>query len=191
MINLRNLTDNTDIVIYVNTLSADIPYASNNFLFGFKNGFSNVWSYVMPNIVKQNTRYTQFSIELVQQQILIDPENGVTRLSPSGNYDYKLWAIDAPTLDPAFGYLLEEGQMYLENTQPETVTITYISDNDPSRNIVYLTRDESECARWNSTDIWKYSTFTWNCQPIIDCPVWPMDGEWQNQNFEWDLCATV
>ena len=164
MINLRNLTDNTDIIIYVNTLSADIPYSSNNFLFGFKNGFTNTWQYVIPQIVKQNTRYTQFSIELVKQQSLIDPENGVTRLSPSGNYDYKLWAIDAPTLDPSFGYMLEEGQMYLENTIPETSTITYISDNDSERNIVYLTRDESQCAKWNSTDIWKFSTFTWNCE---------------------------
>ena len=97
----------------------------------------------------------------------------------------------APTLDPFDGYILEEGQMYLENTVPETATITYISNNDPERNIVYLTRDESECARWNSTDIWKFSTFTWNCQPIGICPIWPMDGEWQDQLFNWNECASV
>ena len=163
MINLLNLTNNNDIIIYVNTLDPDIPYTSNNFLFGFKNGFTNTWTYVMPQIVTQNARYTRFSIELVQQQSLVDAENGIIRLSPSGNYDYKLWAIDEPTLDPFDGYVLEEGQMYLENTIPETATITYISDNDAERNVVYLTRDESSCARWNSTDIWAYSTFIWNC----------------------------
>ena len=38
MINLQNLQTNDDILIYVNTLDADIPYTSNLFLFGFKNG---------------------------------------------------------------------------------------------------------------------------------------------------------
>jgi hypothetical protein len=67
MINLRNLTNNDDIIIYVNTLSADIPYDSDLFLFGFKNGFTNTWTYVMPQIVTQNSRYIRFSIQLVNQ----------------------------------------------------------------------------------------------------------------------------
>lgn len=189
MINLQNLTVNDDIIVYINTLSPDIPYASNLFLFGFKNGFTNTWTYVIPQIVTQNTRYTRFSIELVKQDNLIDPENGVIRMSPSGNWDYKLWAIDVVTLDPAFGYLLDEGQAYLENTVPESIDVIYISDNDPERNVVYLTRDDAECATWNMPDIWKYSTFTWNCgiQPPV-CPIWPMDGEWQDQTFVWDQC---
>ncbi|MFZ9242267.1 MAG: hypothetical protein ACO295_03565 [Sediminibacterium sp.] len=189
MINLQNLTVNDDIIIYVNTLDADIPYTTNNFLFGFKNGFTNVWTYVMPLIVTQNTRYTRFSIELVQQQALVDAENGVIQLGPSGNFDYKLWAIDAPTLDPYNGYLLEEGQMYLENVVPETIDITYISDNDPERNIVYLTRDESNCATWSSTDIWIFSTFTWNCGTGAQCVQWPMPGQWQNQTQQWNACT--
>jgi hypothetical protein len=188
MINLLNLTNNNDIIIYVNTLDPDIPYSTNNFLFGFKNGFTNTWTYVMPQIVTQNARYTRFSIELVQQQALVDAENGIIRLSPSGNWDYKLWAIDAPTLDPYDGYVIEEGQMYLENTIPENATITYISDNDPSRNIVYLTRDESSCARWSSTDIWRFSNFTWTCSPV-GCVEWPMPGEWQDQTQEWNACT--
>ena len=187
MINLQNLTNNTDIIIYVNTLDADIPYATNNFLFGFKNGFTNVWTYVMPQIEVQNTRYTRFGIELVQQQSSVDAENGVIQLSPSGNWDYKLWAIDQPSLDPYDGYLLEEGQMYLENIVPELSTITYLSDNDPERNIVYLTRDESNCATWSSTDIWIYSTFTWTCSGV--CIEWPMPGQWQNQTQQWNACT--
>lgn len=191
MINLRNLTDNQDIIVYVNTLSADIPYSSNLFLFGFKNGFTNVYTYVIPTIIQQNSRYIRFSIELVQQQALIDPENGIIRLSPSGNYDYNLWAIDTATLDPSTGYLLDEGQAYLENTQPETVDIVYISDNDAERNIVYLTRNESECATWSSTDIWKFSNFTWNCdiQPEI-CTEWDdITENWEDVELIYGACT--
>lgn len=163
MINLLNLTNNTDIIIYVNTLDPDIPYTTNNFLFGFKNGFTNTWTYVMPQIEVQNSRYTRFGIELVPLPTQVDAENGIVMLSPSGNWDYKLWAIDEPTLDPFNGYVIEEGQMYLENTIPETQNVTYISDNDPERNIVYLTRTESVCNQWNTdTDGWNIAVQLWN-----------------------------
>jgi len=137
MINLINREVNDKIIIYVNTLDPDIPYDSNLFLFGFKNGFTNEWSYVCPRIVKQNTRYTQFEISLV----IPSQENGDAgdlHLSPDGNYDYKLWAIEEITLDPSFGHLLDEGQAYLESCE-ESVDITYISDNENDKSIVYLT----------------------------------------------------
>jgi len=136
MINLINRQVNSDIIIYVNTMDPDIPYISNNFLFGFKNGFTHKWSYVVPQIVKQNTRYTQFEITLVipSQE---DGEAGLLHLSPDGNFDYKLWAIDEVTLDPMFGYVLDEGQAYLESCE-ESVEITYISDNENDKSIVYL-----------------------------------------------------
>jgi len=162
MINLKNLSVNTDIIIYVNTMDADIPFDTNTFLFGFKGGFTNTWTYVVPTIVKQNTRYTQFAIELVAIGNE-DPEDSKVVISPDGNYDYKLWETDGVTLDPFSAYLLDEGQMYLDGTAEEMQTITYISDNDPERNIVYLTRTESVCNKWNTDpDAWNLAVQKWN-----------------------------
>lgn len=189
MINLRNLTTNDDIIIYVNTLDADIPFNSNLFLFGFKNGFTNVWTYVMPQVVVQNNRYIRLSIQLVSNPTLVDPENGIIQLGPWGNFDYKFWAIEDITLDPYNGYLLDKGQMFLENILPEEPTIVYISDNDPERNVVYLTRDESDCPTWALVDIWQYANNTWNCGTPIVCTEWPMPGVWDNVNLVWDECV--
>lgn len=162
MINLRNLAVNNEIIIYVNTLDVDIPFDSNTFLFGFKGGFTNVWTYVVPTIVKQNTRYTQFSIELVTIENE-DPEDGKVVISPDGNYDYNLFATDEITLDPYSAYLLDSGQMYLDGSEEEVPTITYISSNDPERNVVYLTRTESICSKWNTNpDAWNLAVQKWN-----------------------------
>lgn len=137
MINLTNRQVNNDIIIYVNTMDADIPYDNNTFLFGFKNGFTHKWSYVVPRIVKQNSRYTQFEIELVIPNEE-DGEAGYLHLSPSGNYDYKLWATPEITLSPDFGHILDEGQAYLESCD-ESENIVYVSDNENAKAIVYLT----------------------------------------------------
>lgn len=162
MINLKNLQVNDDILIYVNTLDADIPYTSNLFLFGFKNGFTHKWTYVIPTILVQNTRYTKFSIELVHAQSQ-DAEDGKVTLSPDGNWDYKLWAIDTPTLDPAYGFILDEGQMYLDGTSNEITTVTYISDNEAEENIVYLSNDFVVCTKWNNApDLWNLAVQEWN-----------------------------
>ena len=162
MINLRNLSVNTDIIIYVNTQDPDIPFDSNTFLFGFKGGFTNVYTYVVPTIVKQNTRYTQFAIELVAVGNE-DPENGKVVISPDGNYDYKLWATEDVTLDPYNGWILDSGQMYLDGSAEEMQTITYISDNDPERNVVYLTRTESVCNKWSTDpDQWNLAVQKWS-----------------------------
>jgi len=164
MINLQNIQINDDIIIYINTLDADIPYDTNLFLFGFKNGFTNKWTYVIPDIVKQNTRFTIFSIDLVTINNQ-DPENGLVALSPDGNWNYKLWAIDTPTLSPEFGYLLDEGQAYLEGTSDEVNTIVYISDNESEENVVYLTNNESVCLIWkDAPDLWQFAATEWqNC----------------------------
>lgn len=189
MINLVNPGNNVNIILYINTLDPDLPYNSNLFLFGFKNGFSNKWTYVMPVVEQQNARYVRFSINLVQQQAMVDAFSASIQLSPSGNWDYRLWSIESATLDPASGYLLDEGQMYLENTQPESVDVVYISDNDPERNVIYLTRDDSQCATWASTDIWKFSTFTWNCNMDLTCDEWQeITADWETITATWDAC---
>lgn len=138
MINLINRQVNSDIIIYVNTMDADIPYDSNTFLFGFKNGFTHKWSYVVPRIVRQNSRYTQFEIELVIPNEE-DGESGLIHMSPSGNYDYKLWATPELTLSPEFGEILDEGQAYLESSCDENENIIFVSDNENAKSIVYLT----------------------------------------------------
>ena len=138
MINLINRQVNDEIIIYVNTMDPDIPYDSNTFLFGFKNGFTHKWSYVVPEIIKQNTRYTQFSITLVTPQ-QEDGEAGLIHMSPEGNYDYKLWATPELTLSPDFGHILDEGQAYLESSCEESENIVYVSDNENAKSIVYLT----------------------------------------------------
>jgi len=189
MINLINRQVNDDIIIYVNTMDPDIPYDSNNFLFGFKNGFTHEWTYVMPQIVKQNTRYTQFGIVLVTTDEE-DQESGFVHMNPSGNWDYRLWAIDEPTLDPSFGYLLDEGQAYLEGCS-ESPEIVYLSDNETDLSIVYLTRDCSICPTWDDDpDEWNLDDDYWNCE-LVDCPVWSTDPDlWQFAAENWNCQVT-
>lgn len=164
MINLQNKQYNNDILVYINTMDPDIPYSSNLFLFGFKNGFTHKWHYVIPDIIVQNTRYTQFGIDLVNA-IDQDPENGKVTLSPDGNWDFKLWVIENPELDPSYGYLIDDGQMYLDGTSDEMQTITYISNNEAEENVVYLTSDTVNCLTWNSApDQWNLAVHIWsNC----------------------------
>lgn len=161
MINLQQLTTSDNIIIYVNTLDADIPFASNLFLFGFKSGFGNEYFYVIPNIVIQNTRYTKFSIDLVDLNTE-DPENGSVFMYPAGNFDYKLYAIDTATLDPAGAYLLDMGQAYLEPCVNEIETYVFISDNEAEKNIVYVDVTCGPCLQWNTiVDQWNLTVQSW------------------------------
>ncbi len=190
MINLQNLQTN-NIIIYVNVADVEInPYYDTDlFLFGFKNGFSRQWSYVIPNIVTSNTRYTEFEIELTVIAAE-DPENGLVNLSPSGNWDYKLWAIEEITLDPSLGVLIDKGQMYLENATAENPNVVYLSDNDSDKNIVYLTRTENTCAIWSTfPDYWNLTPLIWNeCLPSI-CAGWAeFPDEWNYTSLDWDQC---
>jgi hypothetical protein len=161
VINLNNLEQNS-IIIYVNTLAVENnPWGSNNFLFIFTNGFARVPISVVPNILVQNTRYTKFSIDLVDNQSE-DPLNGMVSLREAGNWDYELWAIDAPSLDPDPGVLIDRGQMFLDNGTDEITPVVYVSDNEDSQSVVYLTTVPNECAVWNTfPDIWNISALKW------------------------------
>jgi len=161
VINLQNLQPNS-IIIYVNTTSVqNNPWGTNNFLFSFTNGFAREPITVMPNIVRQNSRYTEFEITLTTVPNE-DRLNGLVALGPWGNWDYTLWAINAPSLDPEPGVPINRGQMFLENGIKEIPDVTYISDNEDSKSIVYLTRTPNECAVWNTfPDIWNLSPLVW------------------------------
>ena len=161
MINLTNLQNN-EIIIYVNTLAVENnPWQSNNFLFVFTNGFAREPISVVPTIITQNTRYTKFEIQLVDA-VSQNRLNGQVALRESGNWDYELWAINTPSLDPSPGVLINRGQMYLDNGTKEIPDVTYISDNEDSQSVVYLTRTPNECAIWNTfPDVWNLSPLEW------------------------------
>lgn len=149
MINLTQTALNDNIYIYVDTTSADIPFENPSFLFEFKNSFTNRQFYVVPSVVTQNARYTVFSVNCTNPDIE-DPLDAKISLFPTGNWTYKLWATDSPTLDPDYGYLLDEGQMQLEGCVDENAMISYVSSNDSSQGTVYLTRDCSQCIVWST-----------------------------------------
>jgi len=177
MINLTQNTVNNDIYVYVNTMDPSIPWEDPSFLFGFKNSYNNQWSYVVPSIISQNSRFTVFGITTtsIDQE---DPIDGSVALFPSGNWTYKLWATDEPTLDPDFGELLDEGQMQLVACVDETAFISYVGDNDSSKATVYLTRDCSGCLVWSTCpDIFSLVVVKWNeCNYLTrdcsGCLVW-------------------
>jgi hypothetical protein len=162
MINLTQTAFNDNIYIYVDTTSVDIPFENPSFLFGFKNSFTNHWVYVVPTIITQNSRYTVFGVNSTNPDIE-DPLDAKVALSPAGNWTYKLWATDTPTLDPQLGYLLDEGQMQLDACKDETLTVSYVSDNDSAQSTVYLTRDCSQCLVWSTVpDNWNLLVAKWN-----------------------------
>jgi len=162
MINLTQSTINNEVYVYVDTTSVDIPFEEPSFLFGFKNLYTNAWSYVVPTIVSQNARYTVFSINVTN----IDEEDqidGKVSLGPSGSWIYKLWATEEPILDPSDGYLLDQGPMQLISCSDESVITSYISDNDSTENSVYLTRDCTTCLVWSTCpDIFSLVVVKWN-----------------------------
>lgn len=88
---------------------------------------------------------------------------GAVSLSPWGNWDYELWAINDLSLDTSPGVLINKGQMFLENGVKEIPDVTYVSDNEDSQSVVYLTRNLNDCAVWNTfPDIWNLSPLIWN-----------------------------
>ncbi|MFA7166584.1 MAG: hypothetical protein WC124_12195 [Desulfoplanes sp.] len=162
MINLTQMATNNDIYIYVDLTSDNIPYETPSFLFGFKNQYTKKWDYVVPNIITQNTRYTVFSIEVTATDFE-DQIDGSIALSPSGSWDYSLWATSEPTLDPSNGYKIDEGQMNLISCVDETKFISYASTNESSESSVYLTRDCSNCLTWSTCpDIFSLLVVKWN-----------------------------
>lgn len=158
MIQLKQNGSN-EFIIYADTISNDIQEFGDYFLVGFQNGFTKKWSYVVPNVLKRNTRYLAFQIEVVPSLPEEDPLNAFVYLSPSMNWDYKVWNIDLPTLDPSYGTLVDKGQMILENqTPPEIPFVAYKSNNEDMKSFVYYTAN----GIWNNTaQLWNYYETEW------------------------------
>lgn len=162
MINLLQKSVNNEIYLYINTFDVNIPFENPTYLFGFKNSYDNTWTFVIPDVVTRNYRFIRFSLVLTNTDDE-DPMTGSVAMSPVGNWTYKLWAVEDPTLDPGLGYLLDEGQMQLTATTDEIITIPYQSDNDDTESTVYLTRDNSQCLKWSTCpDIFSLAVTKWN-----------------------------
>ena len=158
-----------EFAIYADTIDNSVQQFGDYFLIGFKSTYTRHIAYVIPTIIKRNSRFVQFNLDIVEQGTGDDPFNGILEVFPPGNYSYKVWNIDSPTLDPSEGILIDEGQMIMANySPPETIKYTYISDNETLKNIIYYSGVINSCIinYQNSPYIIPIPT-TNLCQPLI------------------------
>lgn len=156
-----------NLIFYVDTITNDEITYGDYFLVGFQSTYTKKWYYVIPTIITRNTRYVKLQITVPGVDIE-DPANGVIYLFPPGNYTYKLWNMDAPSLDPATGDQQDQGQMYLNNfTPPEIEFYPYVSDNENLSNVIYYSGAEVGCVinQFNSPYIVEGNEET-NCDPL-------------------------
>ena len=88
---------------------------------------------------------------------------------PPGNYSYKVWNLEDPSLDPSTGIKIDEGQMIMANyTPPEINEIVYISDNETFKNIIYYSGVTDNCTIDYTNSPYLIEIPTTNvCQPLI------------------------
>ena len=147
-----NLTagETNQIIIYADTISnAEISYGD-YFLFGFQDTYSKEWFYVIPDYTTRNTRYINFQID-VSDACIDDPEQATIFLQLPGNWNYKLWNMVAPSLDPADGDLIDQGQAFLNPYDPPEVGfVEYVSDNENLESEVYMYEQAIEFVSYES-----------------------------------------
>lgn len=168
MINLQVAQEN-QFAIYADTISSDVQTFGDYFLIGFKSLYTNHWTYVVPTVVKRNSRFVQFNITVVEKGTADDPINGLVSVFPPGNYSYKIWNLENLSLDPSTGINIDEGQMIMANYTPaEVVAYTYISDNETFKNIIYYSGVTDNCTidYTNSPYLIEIPTIN-TCQPLI------------------------
>jgi hypothetical protein len=96
---MLNLTPNStnNLIVYADTVSAGYS-AGNDFTISFTNLYSKqVWN-VLPSIIRRNSRFIEFEIDLVGVTGFNDPVNGSIYLYPEGNYDYEVFNTSAATI---------------------------------------------------------------------------------------------
>ena len=169
MINL-SLGNTNQFAIYADTIDNSIYDYGDYFLIGFKSLYTNTWNYVVPTIVKRNSRFIQFNLVVLESGNVDDPINGIIGIFPPGNYSYKIWNTDTATLDPAAGYLIDEGQMIMANyTPPEIEFTSYISNNETFQSVIYYSGTVgSDCYIYEENSPFVIEENTTNyCQPLI------------------------
>ena len=166
MINLEQLASN-EFVIYANTIDNDVQEFGDYFLIGFRSGFTREWSYVIPFVLVRNTRFLKFQIELVANISIEDPTNGEVYLTPSGNWDYKIWNTDYATLDPSIGTLIDSGQMILaDQAPPEVIFETFVSANEDLQSVIFVPAISSALSRCVGESVTKSDG---KSNPIMSC----------------------
>jgi hypothetical protein len=158
-----------EFVIYADTITSDVQTFGDEFLIGFKSLYTNHWTYVRPEVIKRNSRFVQFEITVVQKGTADDPLNSVIMVFPPGNFSYKVWNLEDPSLDPSTGIKIDEGQMIMANyTPPEINEVVYISDNETFKNIIYYSGVTDNCTidYTNSPYLIEIPT-TNTCQPLV------------------------
>jgi hypothetical protein len=157
-----------EFVIYADTITSDVQTFGDEFLIGFRSLYTNHYSYVRPDVIKRNSRFIQFEITTVQKDTADDPLNSILMVFPPGNYSYKVWVLEDPSLDPSTGILIDEGQMIMANyTPPEINEVVYVSDNENFQNEIYYSGSFNNCIidYTNSPYIIEVNT-TNTCQPL-------------------------
>ena len=158
-----------EFVIYADTITSDVQTFGDEFLIGFKSLYTNHWAYVRPEVIKRNSRFVQFEMSVVEKGTADDPLNSVLMVFPPGNFSYKVWVLEDPSLDPSTGIKIDEGQMIMANyTPPEINEIVYISDNETFKNIIYYSGVTDNCLidYTNSPYLIEIPT-TNTCQPLV------------------------
>lgn len=140
------------IIIYADTISnAEVSYGD-YFLFGFQDTYSKEYFYVIPDYTTRNTRYVNFQVE-VSSACLDEPGSGTIFLQLPGNWNYKLWNMVSPSLDPADGDLIDQGQAFLNPyNPPEVGFIEYESANDNLESEVYMYSEAIEFVSYESSN---------------------------------------
>ena len=96
---MLNLTPNStnNLIVYADTVSAGYS-AGNDFTISFTNLYSKqVWN-VLPSVVRRNSRFIEFEIDLIGVTGFNDPVDGSIYLYPEGNFDYEVFNTSAPTI---------------------------------------------------------------------------------------------
>jgi len=168
MINL-NVNETNTFAIYANTISNEQETYGDYYLLALKSSYSNHIAYVIPAVVKRNTRFIQFELTVLQQNEPDDPFNAIISLFPPGNYSYKCYNIETPTLDPSAAILIDEGQAIVgDYTPPEVVETIYVGDNERSLGIVYYSGTLDNCIINYANSPYEIISPTVNtCQPLI------------------------
>jgi len=131
MINFQQDATNK-FVIY-----SDLTLNTGYYLIELKYGWDNYTYSAILAINKQNVRFTEFELTLTTGTD--DPINSILNLPAPFNYDYKIWNIPSPVLDPTGGILIEKGQAFLEKTDSNTeISFTFFkSDNENAKSDIY------------------------------------------------------
>ena len=97
MLNLTPQTTN-NLIVYADTVTAGGATGA-YFTMLFTNAYSKQTFAVVPNVVRRNSRFIEFEIDLVNYDQADDRANGKIYLYPEGNFDYMVFNTTVPTLD--------------------------------------------------------------------------------------------